>query len=85
MSVNFRFFSRVTPSGQHIKLFILAIDDDKEELYEVTLVDGELVETSELMNSMVNGFQDMEEINQEVAMRIYENDGAGEAIKKRFG
>ena len=82
--MKFRFFSRVTPAGEHIKLFILAIDDDKEELYEVTLVGGELVETSELMQSMVNGFQDMEEISQEDAMRIYENNGAAEAMKKRF-
>ena len=43
------------------------------------------METSELMQSMVNGFQDMEEISQEDAMRIYENDGAAEAMKKRFG
>ena len=83
--MKFRFFSRVTPAGEHIKLVILAIDDDKEELYEVTLVGGELVETSELMQSMVNGFQDMEEISQEDAMRIYENNGAAEAMKKRFG
>ena len=71
--------------GEHIKLFILALDDDKEEMYEVALVDGELTETSELMKNIVDGFQDMKEISQEDAMRFYEEDGAAEAMKKRFG
>ena len=71
--------------GEHIKLFILALDDDKEEMYEVALVDGELTETSELMKNMIDGFQDMKEITQEDAMRFYEEDGAAEAMKKRFG
>lgn len=71
--------------GEHIKLFILALDDDREELYEVALVDGELTETSELMKNIVDGFQDMKEITQEDAMRFYEEDGAADAMKKRFG
>jgi len=83
--MKYRFFSRITPMGEHIKLFILALDDDKEELYEVALVDGELTETSELMKNIVDGFQDMKEITQEDAMRFYEEDGAAEAMKKRFG
>jgi len=83
--MKYRFFSRITPMGEHIKLFILAIDDDKKEMYEVALVDGELTETSELMKNMVDGFQDMKEITQEDAMRFYEEDGAAEAMKKRFG
>jgi len=44
-----------------------------------------LVETSELMKNMVDGFQDMKEISQEDAMRFYEEDGAAAAMKKRFG
>jgi hypothetical protein len=83
--MKYRFFSRITPMGEHIKLFILALDDDKEEMYEVALVDGELTETSELMKNMIDGFQDMKEITQEDAMRFYEEDGAAEAMKKRFG
>jgi hypothetical protein len=83
--MKYRFFSRITPMGEHIKLFILALDDDKEEMYEVALVDGELTETSELMKNMIDGFQDMKEISQEDAMRFYEEDGAAEAMKKRFG
>lgn len=83
--MKYRFFSRITPMGEHIKLFILALDDDREELYEVALVDGELTETSELMKNIVDGFQDMKEITQEDAMRFYEEDGAAEAMKKRFG
>jgi hypothetical protein len=83
--MKYRFFSRITPMGEHIKLFILALDDDKEEMYEVALVDGELTETSELMKNIVDGFQDMKEISQEDAMRFYEEDGAAEAMKKRFG
>jgi hypothetical protein len=83
--MKYRFFSRITPMGEHIKLFILALDDDKEEMYEVALVDGELTETSELMKNIVDGFQDMKEITQEDAMRFYEEDGAAEAMKKRFG
>jgi len=83
--MKYRFFSRITPMGEHIKLFILALDDDREELYEVALVDGELTETSELMKNIVDGFQDMKEITQEDAMRFYEEDGVAEAMKKRFG
>jgi hypothetical protein len=75
----------MTPMGEHIKLFILSVDDEKREMYETSLTDGELVETSELMKNMVDGFQDMKEISQEDAMRFYEEDGAAEAMKKRFG
>jgi hypothetical protein len=75
----------MTPMGEHIKLFILSVDDEKRELYETSLTDGELVETSELMKNMVDGFQDMKEISQEDAIRFYEESGAAEAIKKRFG
>lgn len=83
--MKYRFFSRITPTGGHIKLFMLAIDDDKEEMYELALVDGELTETSELVKNMIDGFQDMKEISQEDAMRFYEEDGAAEAMDKRFG
>jgi hypothetical protein len=75
----------MTPMGEHIKLFILSVDDEKRELYETSLTDRELVETSELMKNMVDGFQDMKEISQEDAMRFYEEDGAAAAMKKRFG
>ena len=80
-----RFFSRMTPMGEHIKLFILSVDDEKQELYETALVDGELVETSELMKNIVDGFQDMKEISMEDAMRFYEEENIAEVMKKRFG
>ena len=75
----------MTPMGEHIKLFVLSIDDEKQELYETALVDGELVETSELMKNIVDGFQDMKEISMEDAMRFYEEENIAEVMKKRFG
>jgi len=75
----------MTPMGEHIKLFVLSVDDEKRELYETALVDGELVETSELMKNIVNGFQDMKEISMEDAMRFYEEENIAEVMKKRFG
>lgn len=75
----------MTPMGEHIKLFVLSVDDEKQELYETALVDGELVETSELMKNIVDGFQDMKEINMEDAMRFYEEENIAEVMKKRFG
>jgi hypothetical protein len=75
----------MTPMGEHIKLFILSVDDEKRELYETSLTDGELVETSELMKNMVDGFQDMKEISQEDATRFYEEENFAEVMKKRFG
>lgn len=75
----------MTPMGEHIKLFILSVDDEKQELYETALVDGELVETSELMKNIVDGFQDMKEISMEDAMRFYEEENIAEVMKKRFG
>jgi hypothetical protein len=71
--------------GEHIKLFVLSVDDEKQELYETALVDGELVETSELMKNIVDGFQDMKEISMEDAMRFYEEENIAEVMKKRFG
>ena len=75
----------MTPMGEHIKIFILSTDDEKRELYETALVDGELVETSELMKNIVDGFQDMKEISMEDAMRFYEEENIAEVMKKRFG
>ena len=75
----------MTPMGEHIKLFVLSVDDEKRELYETALVDGELVETSELMKNIVDGFQDMKEISMEDAMRFYEEENIAEVLKKRFG
>lgn len=75
----------MTPMGEHIKLFVLSVDDDKRELYETALVDGELVETSELMKNIVDGFQDMKEISMEDAMKFYEEENFAEVMKKRFG
>ncbi len=75
----------MTPMGEHIKLFVLSVDDEKRELYETALVDGELVETSELMKNIVDGFQDMKEISMEDAMRFYEEENIAEVMKKRFG
>jgi hypothetical protein len=75
----------MTPMGEHIKLFVLSVDDEKQELYETALVDGELVETSELMKNIVDGFQDMKEISMEDAMRFYEEENIAEVMKKRFG
>jgi hypothetical protein len=75
----------MTPMGEHIKLFVLSVDDEKRELYETALVDGELVETSELMKNIVDGLQDMNEISMEDATRFYEEENFAEVMKKRFG
>jgi hypothetical protein len=83
--MNYRFFSRTRPNGDPVSLFILAVDDENEEMYEVVLKDGELVDTSELMKNIIDGFQDMKEISQEEAMKTYADSGIEKAFNKRFG
>jgi hypothetical protein len=80
--MKYRFFSRMTPLGEHIKLFVLAENEEKEELHEVLLKDGKFFPTSELMRNIVDGFQDMKEISQKDAIRFYEEDGFKEAFQE---
>ena len=78
--MNFRFFSRTRPNGDPVALFVLAVDDENEEMYEVVLKNGKLVDTSELMKNIIDGFQDMKEISQEEAMKTYADSGIKEAF-----
>ena len=72
-----RFFTK----GENVKLFILLINEKEKELYEYVLVDGELEETSDLMRIMIDGFQGIQEINEEKAMELYGDKGLSRAMK----
>lgn len=83
--MEFRYFSRVTPGDKHIKLFVLAVDDKNQEMYEVALEKGKFVDTSELMKVIIDGSQDLEEISKKEAMDIYSGAGVEKAFEDRFG
>ncbi len=77
--MKYRFFTRFTPTGENIKLFILDLNDN--ELHEYYLHNGKMKETTELMKVMIDGFQDLREIDMEEAAEIYQKDGFKEAMK----
>jgi len=76
-----RFFTK----GENTKLFMLSIDEEKEELHEYFLSNGKWEETTELMKIMIDGFQGIEEISQEEASKLYEDKGFEEAMKRVDG
>lgn len=80
--MKYRFFTKTTPSGENVKLFLLAIDEEKEELDEYFLSNKAWEETSDLMKIMIDGFQGIREISQEEAMEIYKSSGLEDAMKK---
>lgn len=74
-----RFFTRFTPKGENIKLFVLDLSD-KEKIYEYYLHNGKMKETTELMKVMIDGFQNIREIDAEEAADLYLKDGFKEAM-----
>jgi hypothetical protein len=76
-----RFFTK----GENTKLFMLSIDEEKEELHEYFLSNGKWEETTELMKIMIDGFQGIEEISQEEASKLYEDKGFEKAMKQVDG
>ncbi len=80
--MKYRFFTKTTPSGENVKLFLLAIDEEKEELDEYFLSNKTWEETSDLMKIMIDGFQGIREISQEEAMKIYKPSGLEDAMEK---
>ena len=73
-----RFFTK----GDNAKLFMLSIDEEKEELYEYFLSDGKWEETADLMKIIIDGFQGLEEINEGKASELYSDRGFDKAMSK---
>lgn len=71
-----RFFTK----GENVKLFMLSVDDEKEELFEYFLSDGKWEETADLMKIIIDGFQGIEEIDEKTASELYEDKGFDEAM-----
>jgi hypothetical protein len=71
-----RFFTK----GENVKLFMLSIDDEKEELYEYFLSDGKWEETADLMKIIIDGFQGIEEIDEKKASELYRDKGFDKAM-----
>ena len=80
--MKYRFFTKMRPDGEHIKLYLLASNKKKKELHELVLEDGEFKETSAFMKIMIDGLQDVEEINQKKASELYED--LKDAMDKKF-
>lgn len=73
-----RFFTK----GENTKLFMLSIDEEKEELHEYFLSDGKWKETADLMKIMIDGFQGIEEIDDKKASELYGDKGFDEAMSE---
>lgn len=80
--MKYRFFTKTRPNGEHIKLFLLATDEKKKEIHELMLDKDEWKETSSFIKIMIDGLQDVKEINQEKALELY--DGLKNAMDKKF-
>ena len=71
-----RFFTK----GENVKLFMLSVDDEKEELYEYFLSDEKWEETADLMKIIIDGFQGIEEIDEKTASELYGDKGFDKAM-----
>ena len=76
--MSIRFFTK----GNNTKLFMLAIDDEKEELRECFLSDGTWEDTSDLMDLLVKGSTEIDEIDEKTASELYKDKGFEEAMSK---
>ena len=76
--MNIRFFTKRT----HTRLFMLAIDDEKEELHERFLSDGTWEDTSDLMDLLIKGSTEIDEIDEKTASELYKDRGFEEAMSK---
>ena len=76
--MSIRFFTK----GNNTKLFMLAIDDEKEELRECFLSDGTWEDTSDLMDLLIKGSTEIDEIDAKTASELYKDKGFEEAMSK---
>jgi hypothetical protein len=68
-----RFFTKVKNNTDNVKLMVLIFDDAKKTLDEFELREGELIETSEVMKSLITGSTEIDEIDEEEAQKLYPN------------
>ena len=76
--MNIRFFTKRT----HTRLFMLAIDDEKEEIRECFLSDGTWEDTSDLMDLLIKGSTEIDKIDEKTASELYKDRGFSEAMSK---
>jgi hypothetical protein len=77
-----RFFTKVKNNTDNVKLMVLIFDDAKKTLDEFELREGELIETSEVMKSLITGSTEIDEIDEEEAQKLYPNVDIEELLGK---
>jgi hypothetical protein len=77
-----RFFTKVKNNKDNVKLMVLIFDDAKKTLDEFELREGELIETSEVMKSLITGSTEIDEIDEEEAQKLYPNVDIEELLGK---
>ena len=77
-----RFFTKVKNNKDNVKLMVLIFDDAKKTLDEFELREGELIETSEVMKSLITGSTEIDEIDEEQAQKLYPNVDIEELLGK---
>jgi hypothetical protein len=78
VTMSIRFFTK----GNNTKLFMLAIDEEKEELRECFLSNGTWEDTSDLMDFLIKGSTEIDEIDEKTASELYKDKGFEEAMSK---
>ena len=68
---NVRFFTKINGEGEHVKLMFIIIDDKNKEIYEFKVINGKLVQTSEVMQSLIEGSTNIDEISRSEAKNFY--------------
>lgn len=80
--MRFRFFTKVKNNKDNVKLMVLIFDDAKKTLDEFELREGELIETSEVMKSLIAGSTEIDEIDEEEAQKLYPNIDIEDLLKE---
>ena len=80
--MRFRFFTKVKNNKNNVKLMVLIFDDAKKTLDEFELREGELIETSEVMKSLIVGSTEIDEIDEEEAQKLYPNIDIEDILKE---
>ena len=80
--MRFRFFTKVKNNKDNVKLMVLIFYDAKKTLDEFELREGELVETSEVMKSLIAGSTEIDEIDEEEAQKLYPNIDIEDLLKE---
>lgn len=80
--MRFRFFTKVKNNKDNVKLMVLIFDDSKKTLDEFELREGELIETSEVMKSLIAGSTEIDEIDEEEAQKLYPNIDIEDLLKE---